>query len=55
MIWTAAQFDLLKDWMETKKYENEVFLLPLGAATCACSLQMAGAGVSLPGARINVG
>ena len=36
MIWTAAQFDLLKDWMETKKYENEVFLLPLGAAACAC-------------------
>ena len=23
MILTLAQFDLLKDWMETKKYENK--------------------------------
>ena len=36
MILTFAQFDLLKNWMETRKYENDIFFLPLGAAACAC-------------------
>ena len=62
IILILAQFGLLKDWMESKKYENK-FPLPLGAAAwAACSracdrldLLESSAGGPPPGARVRVG